>query len=114
MADQSEGGVRRWSRGAVLTVAILAAAGTRWPGLLVNIMERKGKRRCLLPRRRTDRRHHRSGDLGKNFPQQYDGYLRTVDQQRTRYGGSEAMPHSPTESDPRSVVAQSGSKKIRG
>ena len=32
---------------------------------------------------------------GKNFPLQYDGYLRTVDQQRTRYGGSEAMPRSP-------------------
>ena len=28
---------------------------------------------------------------GKNFPQQYDAYLRTVDQQRTRFGGSEAL-----------------------
>ena len=27
--------------------------------------------------------------------------------QRTKYGGSEAMPHSPTEADPRSVVARS-------
>ena len=27
---------------------------------------------------------------GKNFPLQYDAYRRTVDQQRTRYGGSEA------------------------
>ena len=44
---------------------------------------------------------------GKNFPLQYDGYLRTVDQQRTRYGGSEAVPRSPTEADPRSIVAQS-------
>ena len=44
---------------------------------------------------------------GKNFPLQYDGYLRTVDQVRTRYGGSEAMPRTPTQVDPRSVVAQS-------
>lgn len=44
---------------------------------------------------------------GKNFPLQYDGYLRTVDQVRTRYGGSEAMPRTPTASDPRSIVAQS-------
>jgi nitrite reductase (cytochrome c-552) len=44
---------------------------------------------------------------GKNFPQQYDDYQRTVDQIRTRYGGSEAMPHTPTDADPRSVVAQS-------
>ncbi len=44
---------------------------------------------------------------GKNFPMQYDGYLRTVDQVRTRYGGSEAMPRTPTDSDPRSIVSQS-------
>jgi nitrite reductase (cytochrome c-552) len=44
---------------------------------------------------------------GKNFPLQYDDYRRTVDQQRTRYGGSEAMERTPTQADPRSVVAQS-------
>ncbi|MBI5154442.1 ammonia-forming cytochrome c nitrite reductase subunit c552 [Candidatus Poribacteria bacterium] len=44
---------------------------------------------------------------GKNFPLQYDGYKRTVDMQRTRFGGSEAMPRTPTEADPRSIVAQS-------
>jgi nitrite reductase (cytochrome c-552) len=44
---------------------------------------------------------------GKNFPLQYDGYLRTVDQVRTRFGGSEALPRAPTEADPRSVVSQS-------
>lgn len=44
---------------------------------------------------------------GRNFPLQYDGYLKTVDQQRTRYGGSEAVPRTPTAVDPRSVVAQS-------
>jgi nitrite reductase (cytochrome c-552) len=44
---------------------------------------------------------------GKNFPMQYDDYRRTVDQQRTRYGGSEAEPRTPTNADPRSVVAQS-------
>ena len=44
---------------------------------------------------------------GKDFPMQYDGYRRTADQVRTRYGGSEAMPRTPTHADPRSVVAQS-------
>jgi nitrite reductase (cytochrome c-552) len=34
---------------------------------------------------------------GKNFPLQYDGYKRTVDQVRTRYGGSEAVPRTPTD-----------------
>jgi nitrite reductase (cytochrome c-552) len=44
---------------------------------------------------------------GKNFPLQYDAYKRTVDIQRTRYGGSEALPVAPSQADPRSVVAQS-------
>ena len=47
------------------------------------------------------------GVWGKNFPLQYDGYKRTVDMDRTRYGGSEAVPRTPTQADPRSVVAQS-------
>jgi nitrite reductase (cytochrome c-552) len=44
---------------------------------------------------------------GKNFPMQYDGYIKTTDQVRTRYGGSEAEPRTPTQADPRSIVAQS-------
>ncbi len=44
---------------------------------------------------------------GRNFPLQYDAYRRTVDMVRTRYGGSEALPHTPNAADPRSVVAQS-------
>ena len=44
---------------------------------------------------------------GKNFPLQYDDYRKTVDQQRTRYGGSEARPQTPSDADPRSIVAQS-------
>jgi nitrite reductase (cytochrome c-552) len=44
---------------------------------------------------------------GKNFPMQYDLYSRTVDMVRTRFGGSEAMPRTPVDVDPRSVVAQS-------
>jgi nitrite reductase (cytochrome c-552) len=44
---------------------------------------------------------------GQNFPLQYEQYLRTVDQVRTRYGGSEGVPRAPTNADPRSIVAQS-------
>jgi len=44
---------------------------------------------------------------GKNFPLQYDRYLRTTDQVRTKFGGSEALPRTPTDADPRSLVAQS-------
>ncbi|MDR3439398.1 ammonia-forming cytochrome c nitrite reductase subunit c552 [Telmatospirillum sp.] len=44
---------------------------------------------------------------GQNFPLQYDRYKKTTDMERTRYGGSEGVPHSPTEADPRSIVARS-------
>lgn len=44
---------------------------------------------------------------GKNFPQQYDMYKQTVDMERTRYGGSEAMPRIPTKEDPRKSVSSS-------
>ncbi len=37
-------------------------------------------------------------EWGKNFPRQYDGYIRTVDTERTRWGGSEAYQH--VEEDP--------------
>ncbi|MBI3680901.1 MAG: ammonia-forming cytochrome c nitrite reductase subunit c552 [Acidobacteria bacterium] len=44
---------------------------------------------------------------GKNFPMHYSSYKSTVDMVRTRYGGSEALPHTPSRMDPRHVVAQS-------
>ena len=76
--------------------------------LLVNIMERKQEAQNPFFRvvELTDETED-PAIWGKNFPLQYDAYLRTVDQQRTRYGGSEALPRTPTEADPRSVVAQS-------
>jgi nitrite reductase (cytochrome c-552) len=44
---------------------------------------------------------------GQNFPLQYDAYKKTVDMERTRYGGSEAIPRVPDAKDPRAVVTQS-------
>jgi nitrite reductase (cytochrome c-552) len=43
---------------------------------------------------------------GKLFPLHYELYAKTVDMQRTKYGGSEAVPHAPTDADPRSMVAR--------
>ncbi|HSF44264.1 MAG TPA: ammonia-forming cytochrome c nitrite reductase subunit c552 [Thermoanaerobaculia bacterium] len=87
-------------------VAALAAAGMT--ALLVNIFERKQEARD--PFFRVVEITDETGDpavWGKNFPQQYDMYKRTVDQVRTRYGGSEAVPRTPDDVDPRSVTAQS-------
>ena len=109
MSDQKPSERRAWSRSAVLTVALVTGVATAViAALLVNIMERKGEAQNSFFRvvELTDETID-PAVWGKNFPLQYDGYLRTVDQQRTRYGGSEAMSRSPTEADPRSIVAQS-------
>jgi nitrite reductase (cytochrome c-552) len=86
--------------------AALAAAGVT--ALLVNIFERKQEARNPFFRvvELTDETED-PAVWGKNFPLQYDDYQRTVDQVRTRYGGSEAVPRTPTAADPRSIVAQS-------
>ncbi len=93
----------------IVLIAVLAIlAGVGGVALLVNILERKSEARnpfyrvVELSDTLTD-----PAAWGKNFPLQYDGYRRTVDQVRTRYGGSEAMPRTPTRADPRSIVAQS-------
>jgi nitrite reductase (cytochrome c-552) len=44
---------------------------------------------------------------GKTFPLHYELYLKTVDMERTKYGGSESVPRTPTQADPRSMVARS-------
>jgi nitrite reductase (cytochrome c-552) len=76
--------------------------------LLMNIFERKQEARNPFYRvvELTDDTED-PAVWGKNFPLQYDDYRRTVDQVRTRYGGSEALPRTPTKADPRSVVSQS-------
>ena len=87
-------------------VSVLAAVGGM--ALLLNIFERRQEARNPFFRvvELTDETED-PAVWGMNFPLQYDAYQRTVDQVRTRYGGSEAMPRTPTDADPRSVVAQS-------
>src|SRR5678815_75981 len=102
-------GARRWSRGAVLAIAgVSAVAAAAIIALLVNIVERKqeGKNPFFRVVELTDETED-PAVWGKNFPLQYDAYLRTVDQVRTKYGGSDALPKTPTKADPRSVIAQS-------
>lgn len=83
-------------------------AGLGGAALLTNILERKheGEQPFYKVVPLTDTTTD-PAIWGKNFPMQYDDYRRTVDQVRTRYGGSEALPRTPTSADPRSIVAQS-------
>jgi len=102
---------RRRGREALwlLVTAVLAAAVTfGLTALLINIKSHKEE--AKNPFFRVVELTDETDDpavWGKNFPLQYDGYRRTVDMQRTKFGGSEAEPRTPTSDDPRTVVSQS-------
>jgi nitrite reductase (cytochrome c-552) len=92
----------------VLAAVVAALAATGVAALLVNVFTRWQEARNPFYRvvELTDDTED-PAVWGRNFPLQYDAYRRTVDQVRTRYGGSEALPRTPTDRDPRSIVAQS-------
>ena len=111
--NDNEAHASRGGRGKVVMLvaaaAVIAAGATFGvTALLVNIFEHKQEARNPFFRvvELTDETED-PAVWGKNFPMQYDGYRRTTDMVRTRYGGSEAMPRTPTQADPRLVVAQS-------
>jgi nitrite reductase (cytochrome c-552) len=92
----------------LLTVAGSAVAVLALVALLTNVFERRQEARNPFFRVATLTDTTQDPAVwGQNFPQQYDDYRRTTDQVRTRYGGSEGVPVTPTAVDPRSVVAQS-------
>ncbi|HEU4870714.1 MAG TPA: ammonia-forming cytochrome c nitrite reductase subunit c552 [Pyrinomonadaceae bacterium] len=99
---------KRYSLRFAGLVALVIIATVLGLALLINIFQRKQEARN--PFFRVVELNDDTVDpsiWGKNFPLQYDDYLKTTDQVRTRYGGSEAEPRTPTQADPRSVVAQS-------
>jgi len=68
--------------------------------LLINIGQRKQEaRQSYLELARLTEDTVDPAEWGKNFPREFDGYKRTVDIQRTKYGGSEAF--SRLDRDPR-------------
>jgi nitrite reductase (cytochrome c-552) len=76
----------------LLTLVVFAAAAYGVMALYQNIMLRKQEalqtsfELTKLTEETVDPK-----EWGKNFPRQYDSYLRTVDVERTRHGGSEAF-----------------------
>ena len=109
MAEIPNDGTRVRRRGLFFGIVGLAVLVTIvGVALLMNIFERKQEARNPFYRvvELTDDTED-PAIWGKNFPLQYDDYKRTVDQVRTRFGGSEAEPRTPTKADPRSVVSQS-------
>ncbi|MEP0772744.1 MAG: ammonia-forming cytochrome c nitrite reductase subunit c552 [Acidobacteriota bacterium] len=99
---------RRLARLLLIATAVVAVVAAGVAALLINILERKQEARNPFFRVvEIDDRTEDPAVWGRNFPQQYDLYRRTVDQVRTRFGGSEAVPRTPSDVDPRSVVARS-------
>ncbi len=96
------------ARTILVIAAIAAFAAVGVTALLVNIMEHKQEARNPFFRVvELDDDTEDPAVWGKNFPFQYDTYKRTVDMERTKFGGSEALPRTPTERDPRSLVTTS-------
>src|SRR5918993_5869407 len=107
-ATDLDASTRRRRRLFFLIAGLAVLATIVGVGLLMNIFERKQEARNPFYRvvEITDDTED-PAVWGKNFPLEYDGYKRTVDQVRTRYGGSEGIPRTPTQADPRGIVAQS-------
>jgi len=108
MSDSSSSSSRRGIGWFAALAVVAAVASVAAMALFLNIVERK--REALAPYSQVveiTEATPNPAEWGRNFPNQYDAYLRTVDQVRTRFGGSEALPRTPTDADPRTVVARS-------
>lgn len=76
----------------LVLIAVTAAATFLVTWLLMNITERKEEARLTyLPLAHITEDTTDPAEWGKNFPRQYESYLRTADMERTKYGGSEAF-----------------------
>ena len=82
-------------------VVVFAVGTFLAAALLTNIFERRQEARnpyvifAELDEDTTD-----PAAWGVNFPRQYEGYMRTTDAERTRYGGSDAIPKQKLDEDP--------------
>lgn len=94
---QRKGGV--W--GYILAMIIAAVGTVLVLALLMNIFERKQE--AGTPYHRVVEVTEDTIDpavWGRNWPKHYDSYKRTVDYERTRYGGSDAVPKQKLDADP--------------
>lgn len=89
-----------------LVASIIVSAAIAY--LLVDIVSKKYEAKAIYPHQVeiTDDTED-PAIWGVNFPYQYESYLKTVDQVRTKYGGSESISRVPSDKDPRDHVAES-------
>ena len=103
-ARKRRGGGRKGLLAAIVLATALVTVGV--VALLVNIFQHKQEAQDTnFAVVQLDETVVDPAVWGKNFPLQYDMYKRTTDQQRTKFGGSEAVPHVPEGADARTTVA---------
>ena len=93
-ADKPARTVSMWK----LTAAMLAAAVATFliTALLMSISQRKREAQETFVRLvNVDDNTTDPAQWGKNWPREYNGYVQTVDETRTRYGGSDGAPTEP-------------------
>jgi nitrite reductase (cytochrome c-552) len=91
---------------ALTVIAALVAIGV--VALLVSVVEHKQEARSQFVRvAEVSDKVEDPAEWGKNFPYEYDRYLKTTEMKATKFGGSEPVPHTPTTDDPRTVVTRS-------
>jgi nitrite reductase (cytochrome c-552) len=101
------------TRGALGLLVVAAAGSFVALALLTNIFERRQEARSTFVQVVEITENTPEPEFwGRNFPIQYDQYLQTVDQQRTTFGGSEAIPREATEKDPRMSTSRSKLERI--
>lgn len=91
--------------GAVVVTALVTFGAT---ALLMNILERQTEAR--VPYMQVVELDSTTVDpaiWGQNFPVHYEAYLATAEMNPTTHGGSVATPHTPTATDPRTIVSAS-------
>jgi nitrite reductase (cytochrome c-552) len=83
-------------------IAVTAGVTYLVAALLMNIRERKEEaHEFYFKLAELDENTVDPAIWGRNFPREYDGYLRTADNERSQHGGSEALPPSKLDADPR-------------
>ena len=88
--------------------AVTALAGVGVAALLADVTEKKVEAKNAFYRVvELDDRTDDPAVWGKNFPLQYEDYMKTAEMRPTKYGGSHKTPREATATDPRTFTAQS-------
>ena len=99
-------GRRQWIWMGAIAVTALVTFGLTM--LLLNILERKTEAHApYTPVVQLDETTVDPAIWGRNFPIQYEQYLKTEEFTPSKYGGASLEPHTPTADDPRTEVPES-------